>query len=81
LWPPPARPGVPAPNGKPIDNRLTNLHYGTAKQNKADRDAHGRTQKGIGHYNVRLRPDEVMKIRAAHPAKNYAELAEEYEVH
>jgi hypothetical protein len=67
-------------NGKHDDNRLENLLWGTSTENKADRDEHGRTQRGYGHYKAVLRPDEVMKIRAAYPAKTIAVLSGEYGV-
>jgi hypothetical protein len=36
-------------NGDKTDNRASNLAWGTAKENAADREAHGRTSRGPQH--------------------------------
>jgi hypothetical protein len=36
-------------NGNQCDNRAENLAWGTRKENAADRDAHGRTSRGLSH--------------------------------
>lgn len=36
-------------NGDKTDNRVENLRYGTAKDNAADRELHGRTSRGHAH--------------------------------
>ena len=36
-------------NGNKTDNRVTNLAWGTAKENALDRNKHGRTSCGVSH--------------------------------
>ena len=63
--------GVPAPgqegrhmNGVGSDNRLTNLAWGTKRENAADRDRHGRTYRGEAHPNAIATRAMVIEIRA-----------------
>jgi hypothetical protein len=65
-------------NGKPHDNWLANLVYGTKQQNAADRIAHGRSPQGATHNRAKLFGRDVLAIRAAYPVKTLKELAEEY---
>lgn len=39
------------------------LYLGNAKLNAADRDRHGRTQKGEAHYRAKLTEQQVLEIR------------------
>jgi hypothetical protein len=41
-------------NGKPWDNRLDNLTYGTKSENEADKDLHGTKQRGSRHGQAKL---------------------------
>lgn len=41
-------------NGNRTDNRVDNLAWGTAKENAADRERHGRTARGASHGMTRL---------------------------
>ncbi len=53
-------------NGINIDNVPTNLAWGTAKQNSADREAHGRTARGERNGGGgKLRAEDVDAIRSA----------------
>lgn len=56
-------------NGKPSDNKASNLYYGTDKTNMADRDRHGRTQRGEGHYRAILTKRDVREIRAVYKGR------------
>lgn len=44
----------------------SNLKWGTALENAADRDAHGRSCRGEKHPRARLKAPEVVKIRRRH---------------
>jgi hypothetical protein len=50
-------------NGVPWDNRLSNLRWGTAKENAADREEHGRTARGNKHGVSKLREEDIPEIR------------------
>lgn len=56
-------------NGIQTDNRLENLAWGTSKENAADRDLHGTTQRGECHFNTRLTSEQVIEARIMHAAK------------
>lgn len=47
-------------NGNKLDNRPSNLQWGTAKDNAADRDRHGRTARGEAN-GTRRHPENVAK--------------------
>ncbi|MFY7922454.1 MAG: NUMOD4 motif-containing HNH endonuclease [Gemmatimonas sp.] len=50
-------------DGDPLNNRLDNLAYGTAKENSADRDLHGRTwARPVGAPREKLTADDVREI-------------------
>ncbi len=55
-------------NGREWDNRLDNLAYGTPEENQADRSLHGTDCKGENHANVKLRGQDVVKIRELYAA-------------
>lgn len=63
-------------NGKPSDNRLENLQYGTPKQNDDDRTAHGTRLRGEHHGRARLTPSDIANIR--NDDESYAYLARKY---
>jgi hypothetical protein len=50
-------------DGDPANNRLSNLRYGTQKDNEADKERHGRLIRGERHHNARLTADDVYQIR------------------
>lgn len=50
-------------DGDRTNNRLTNLAYGTAAQNAADRAAHGTTARGERAGNAKLTATDVAEIR------------------
>lgn len=55
-------------DGNPSNNTSTNLFYGTAKENAADRELHGRTKRGQRNGNSKLPDDEVDFIRIGYAA-------------
>lgn len=64
-------------NDERADNRLENLCWGTAQENKQDALANGRVPLGEDHPNVKLDAisvREVRKLRAA--GLSYAKIAE-----
>jgi hypothetical protein len=65
------------------NNHISNLYWGTSKQNKADARRNGRMIKACGedHGNSKLTEDKVRKIRRLYPkVKNYSKLARRFEV-
>lgn len=50
-------------NGKPADNRLSNLRYDTPKGNNADKLRHGTHIFGEAQGSARLTREEVRRIR------------------
>lgn len=50
-------------NGNPEDNRLSNLRWATAKENIADRAAHGRTVMGEAQHGAKLDRHAVKTIK------------------
>ena len=68
------------PNGK-LDNRATELCYGTRKENFADRVRDGGTNRGERHYRAKLTREAVKDIRIRFAAgENQRVLAREYGV-
>ncbi len=51
------------PNRSHDDNRLANLSWGTKKQNAADRELQGQSQRGELGHTVKLKVSEVERIR------------------
>lgn len=70
-------------DGNRLNNRLSNLRYGTAKDNAADRDWHGMTRRGVTNGNAKLRDqafiDEI-RSRYARGGVTQYELADEFGV-
>jgi hypothetical protein len=66
-------------DGDKTNNALTNLRWGSAKQNSIDRHVHGRTAAGEHHGKSVLLEKDVLSIRKDfRPA---ADIAKEYGVH
>lgn len=61
----PCPPGLMARhlNGHPLDNRASNLRWGTAEENYNDRRAHGTDIAGERNGNARLTEADVLTIR------------------
>lgn len=51
-------------DGDPQNNAISNLCYGTMKENAEDRDKHGKTPKGENRWCVKLTVEDVLWIRA-----------------
>jgi hypothetical protein len=51
------------PDASPGNNKLTNLSWGTPKENQAHRDIHGNTARAESHGMARLGWDDVREIR------------------
>lgn len=51
-------------DGCPSNNRLSNLAWGTAAENLADKERHGTVYCGTRHRFARLDPEKVRSIRA-----------------
>lgn len=51
-------------NGRPADNRLANLAWGTWRENHADQRRHGTELRGERHGRARLTKSQVLDIRA-----------------
>lgn len=75
------RPWALHKDGDPTNNHLSNLYWGTPKENAADRTRHGRTLRGELHPCSKLRRSEVaaMRLRAL-AGEKVSELASAYGV-
>lgn len=75
---PPDRFQVCHNNGKPADNRLSNLRYDTYLENGRDRVRHGTVARGERTGNSKLTSDQVRDIRQSKLSRR--ELAQRYAV-
>jgi len=50
-------------DGDPINNILSNLKWGTYRQNSQDRDRHGKTSRGEMSTQAKLKEADVIRIR------------------
>lgn len=50
-------------DGDPQNNQLTNLYWGSSKENKADRERHGTVPRGAKNGRTRLTENQVLAIR------------------
>lgn len=81
LGEPPAGTEVCHNDGNPENCRMSNLRYGTPKENQADRFAHKTAAIGEKHGMSRLDEEKVIEIKALLAAGHYqAELAKKYGV-
>lgn len=62
-------------NGKPTDNRIENLAWGTALENAADKLRHGTAPLGERSRRAKLTDESVRKIHELLPTTSKAELA------
>lgn len=53
-------------NDDPLDNRLSNLLYGTKIENGADSIRNGKMSLGERHYNAKFTNEQVREIRKLH---------------
>ena len=72
-------------NGNKTDNRISNLKWGTAKENKADAIKHGtawHALKGSKHHGAKLTEIDALMIRWLRAIKNwtYRRLAKQFSV-
>lgn len=69
-------------DGNPLNTSLSNLRFGTHKENESDRARHGRTTCGEKHWKVKLTADKVREIRAIYAAGGISlrELAKQFGV-
>ena len=51
-------------DGNPANNHVSNLSWGTAKQNGADKVFHGTPCRGESRHNTKLTEKDVLEIRA-----------------
>jgi len=68
-------------DGNRLNNRLSNLRYGTAKDNADDRDWHGMTRRGVRNGNAKIKDEKVIEeIRRdyANGSANQYELARKH---
>lgn len=56
-------------NGKPENNSLNNLEWGTPQQNEEDKKRHGTCAAGEKNGNSKLTADQVIEIRTAPKGK------------
>ena len=68
-------------DGNPANNRLSNLKWGTQKQNWDDKRKHGRATIGERHGRAKLKTADVLVIRKFQKYQGYRqELAKRYSV-
>lgn len=68
-------------DGNPINNKLSNLIWGTASENNADRKQHGTHDGGVNNSRAKLTEEQVRQIRAAPKTRGMpGKLAKQYGV-
>lgn len=68
-------------NGVRHDNRLTNLQYGTRKENAADKIRHGTHATGEHSPNAKLTGEQVRRmLKRRAEGRTYQQLADEFRV-
>lgn len=61
------------PDGDKSNNRVTNLRWGTPKDNAIDREVHGHTLRGEKHGYAALTESEVVEIRKMYATGRYSQ--------
>lgn len=61
------------PDGNHTNNRLDNLSWGTKKENAADRELQGQTQRGESNRMAKLTVEVVRKIRELYATGEYSQ--------
>lgn len=69
-------------DGNPTNNRLSNLKWGTRKENTDDRARHGKNVRGERQWKAKLDPEKVRSIRAEYATggTSFPRLAKKYNV-
>lgn len=68
-------------DGNPKNNTPDNLRWATPLENSADKARHGTEVRGVAHYKAKLRPQDVIEIRARVEAgEPQARMADEFGV-
>lgn len=62
-------------DGNARNNRLENLCWGTKKENMADRDRHGTTQRGVRHHAAKINPGIAKHMRYLHEVEGMSQCA------
>jgi len=70
---PPPAPGMVCRHldGDPLNNRISNLVWGTYKENADDRHRHGTTQNGENHSLAKMTDKKVLRIRKLYATGEY----------
>ena len=63
------------------DNRLVNLHWGTARDNQRDRASHGTANCGENHNKAKLTYKQAEEIRELRKTMSTKAISEQYGVH
>lgn len=68
-------------DGDKRNNSISNLAWGTAKENADDRERHGMTAHGENHRNSKMTSDAVSRMRALNKSgKSYSSLARTFDL-
>jgi len=65
-------------DGDPGNNKLSNLRWGTSKENHADRKRHGKVAVGERHGRSKLKESQVRDIRKLSGIASQREIAEAF---
>lgn len=68
-------------DGDKKNNSISNLAWGTAKENADDRERHGMTARGENHRNSKLTSDAVLRMRVLNKSgQSYSSLARAFDL-
>ena len=67
-------------DGNPSNNALSNLRWGTQKENSLDKERHGRGNKGEKHGNALLSEEQVREIKRLGKTVSQPQLAKMFSV-
>lgn len=62
------------PDPNPLNNHVNNLHWGTHKENEADKIVHGTSNRGERNGKSKLTEEQVGKIRKMYATGNYTQV-------